>query len=85
MPRLTRYFIKTALIYLALSLVLGAVLAAQSALALPDGRCFFARVLSLVHGRLGDAVDLWHVILDAPGTPRNCRAATRKLRGPLTG
>ena len=36
MPRLTRYFIKTALVYLALSLVLGALLAARSALALPD-------------------------------------------------
>jgi hypothetical protein len=31
MPRLTRYFIKTALIYLALSLVLGALLAARAA------------------------------------------------------
>ncbi len=36
MPRLTRYFIKTALVYLALALVLGALLAARSALALPD-------------------------------------------------
>ena len=36
MPRLTRYFIKTALVYLALSLILGVLLAARSALALPD-------------------------------------------------
>ncbi len=35
MPRLTHYFIKTALIYLALSLILGAVLAARSAFDLP--------------------------------------------------
>src|SRR5512136_1293444 len=35
MPRLTRYFIKTALIYLALSLVLGALLAARAAFDLP--------------------------------------------------
>ncbi|HTP10806.1 MAG TPA: hypothetical protein VMP08_21280 [Anaerolineae bacterium] len=35
MPRLTRYFIKTALIYLALSLVLGTVLAARAAFDLP--------------------------------------------------
>jgi hypothetical protein len=35
MPRLTRYFIKTALIYLALSLLLGAVLAARAAFDLP--------------------------------------------------
>jgi hypothetical protein len=35
MPRLTRYFIKTALIYLALSLVLGAVLAVRAAFDLP--------------------------------------------------
>jgi len=36
MPRLTRYFIKTALVYLALSLILGTLLAARSALDLPD-------------------------------------------------
>lgn len=36
MPRLTRYFIKTALVYLALSLVLGALLAARTAFDLPD-------------------------------------------------
>ncbi len=36
MPRLTRYFIKTALVDLALSLIIGALLAARSALALPD-------------------------------------------------
>jgi cbb3-type cytochrome oxidase subunit 1 len=35
MPRLTRYFIKTALIYLALSLILGAVLATRAAFDLP--------------------------------------------------
>lgn len=35
MPRLTRYFIKTAFIYLALSLVLGALLAARAAFDLP--------------------------------------------------
>jgi hypothetical protein len=35
MPRLTRYFIKTALVYLALSLLLGAVLAARAAFDLP--------------------------------------------------
>ena len=44
MPRLTRYFIKTALIYLALSLALGAVLAARSALALPDELAAFSPV-----------------------------------------
>ncbi len=36
MPRLTRYFIKTALIYLAVSLILGVLLAARPALNLPD-------------------------------------------------
>jgi hypothetical protein len=36
MPKLTRYFIKTALVYLALALILGALLAARSALNLPD-------------------------------------------------
>jgi len=35
MPRLTRYFIKTALLYLALALVLGLLLAARAALDLP--------------------------------------------------
>jgi hypothetical protein len=35
MPRLTRYFIKTALVYLALSLILGALLAARAAFDLP--------------------------------------------------
>ena len=44
MPRLTRYFIKTAFIYLALSLMLGAVLAARSALALPDELAAFSPV-----------------------------------------
>ena len=44
MPRLTRYFIKTALVYLALSLVLGALLAARSALALPDELAAFSPV-----------------------------------------
>ena len=44
MPRLTRYFIKTALIYLALSLMLGALLAARSALALPDEIAAFSPV-----------------------------------------
>ena len=36
MPRLTRYFIKTALIYLALALVLGLLLAARAAFDWPD-------------------------------------------------
>ena len=44
MPRLTRYFIKTALIYLSLSLMLGAVLAARPALALPDELAAFSPV-----------------------------------------
>lgn len=35
MPRLTRYFIKTALLYLALALVLGVLLAARTAFDLP--------------------------------------------------
>ncbi len=35
MPRLTRYFIKTSLLYLALALVLGVLLAARLALDLP--------------------------------------------------
>ena len=35
MPRLTRYFIKTALLYLALALVLGVLLAARAAFDLP--------------------------------------------------
>ena len=35
MPRLTRYFIKTSLLYLALALVLGVLLAARAALNLP--------------------------------------------------
>ncbi len=35
MPQLTRYFIKTALVYLALSLVLGVILAARTAFDLP--------------------------------------------------
>jgi len=47
-------FIKRALIYLALSLMLGALLAARSALGVADDlAAFSARVLSLVHGRLG--------------------------------
>ena len=44
MPRLTRYFIKTALVYLALSLTLGVVLAARPALALPDELAAFSPV-----------------------------------------
>ncbi len=44
MPRLTRYFIKTALVYLALSLVLGALLVARPALALPDEIAAFSPV-----------------------------------------
>ncbi len=44
MPRLTRYFIKTALFYLALSLVLGALLAARPALGLPDELAAFSPV-----------------------------------------
>ncbi len=44
MPRLTRYFIKTALIYLALSLMLGALLAARPALGLPDELAAFSPV-----------------------------------------
>ncbi len=36
MPRLTRYFIKTSLVYLAIALALGVVLAARAAFNLPD-------------------------------------------------
>ena len=44
MPRLTRYFIKTALIYLALALLLGTVLAARVAFDLPVELAAFSPV-----------------------------------------